>query len=103
VLYDSPVNAFVAGFIGSPAMNLIEGTDRPDGCDDRPDGDTDPGARASSLAAGDRQGSVTVGLRPEATRLVGDGHGIPAVVNLVEELGAEAYVYSQLPAWILFS
>jgi multiple sugar transport system ATP-binding protein len=42
------------------------------------------------------KGTVTVGLRPEALTLAGDGNGIPAVVNLVEELGSEAYVYSQL-------
>ena len=41
-------------------------------------------------------GPVTVGLRPEALELVGEGAGIPAVVNLVEELGSEAYVYCQL-------
>ena len=39
---------------------------------------------------------VTVGVRPEAIDLTADGDGIPAIVNLVEELGAEAYVYAQL-------
>ncbi|MGD0980361.1 MAG: sn-glycerol-3-phosphate ABC transporter ATP-binding protein UgpC [Solirubrobacteraceae bacterium] len=92
VLYDEPVNAFVAGFIGSPAMNLIEGTVGNDGVTI---GSTVvPIPRALLTAAGD--GAVTVGLRPETLTLAGNGNGIPAVVNLVEELGAEAYIYSQL-------
>jgi len=41
-------------------------------------------------------GRVTVGVRPESVALGGEGKGIPAVVNLVEELGAEAYLYAQL-------
>jgi multiple sugar transport system ATP-binding protein len=94
VLYDEPVNAFVAGFIGSPAMNLIRGTVGNDGVTI---GSTVvPIPRALLTAAG--EGAVTVGLRPETLTLDGNGNGngIPAVVNLVEELGAEAYIYSQL-------
>jgi multiple sugar transport system ATP-binding protein len=91
-LYDEPINAFVAGFIGSPAMNLIEGTVTTNGVKIGPSVVAVP--RALLTAAG--KGTVTVGLRPEALTLAGDGNGIPAVVNLVEELGSEAYVYSQL-------
>jgi multiple sugar transport system ATP-binding protein len=94
VLYDSPVNAFVAGFIGSPAMNLIAGTIDPGGV---MLGETViPIPDQLARAAGGPGSAVTVGLRPEAVELVGEGHGIPAVVNLVEELGAEAYIYAQL-------
>ena len=92
VLYDSPVNAFVAGFIGSPAMNLVEGTVGSEGV-----------AIGSTVVAVPRAlkdtagtGKVTVGLRPESLELAGEGAGIPAVVNLVEELGAEAYIYARL-------
>jgi multiple sugar transport system ATP-binding protein len=98
VLYDSPVNAFVAGFIGSPAMNLIAGTIDPGGV---MLGETViPIPDQLARAAGGPGSAVTVGLRPEAIELVGEGHGIPAVVNLVEELGAEAYVYAQLKAHV---
>jgi multiple sugar transport system ATP-binding protein len=91
-LYDSPVNAFVAGFIGSPAMNLMQGTMTADGVTI---GSTVfPVPRGLQKAAG--TGTVTVGLRPEALEIAGNGGGIPVVVNLVEELGAEAYVYAQL-------
>jgi multiple sugar transport system ATP-binding protein len=39
---------------------------------------------------------VSVGLRPESLELVAAGEGIPAIVDVVEELGAEAYLYAQL-------
>jgi multiple sugar transport system ATP-binding protein len=94
VLYESPVNAFVAGFIGSPAMNLIEGR-----LDERGLvlGDTAIAIPEQLRAAAGANGTaVTVGLRPEAIELAADG--IPAIVNLVEELGAEAYVYAHLAA-----
>jgi multiple sugar transport system ATP-binding protein len=98
VLYDSPVNAFVAGFIGSPAMNLIEGRIDAGGI---MLGDTViPIPATLKQSAGAVGTVVTVGLRPEAIELVAEGHGIPAVVNLVEELGAEAYVYAQLAAHV---
>ncbi|MGN0101164.1 MAG: ABC transporter ATP-binding protein [Dietzia sp.] len=86
-LYDRPVNAFVAGFIGTPAMNLIEapvvgGRARV--------GDAEIDVPAS-LGGRDR---VTVGARPESMRLVGEGEpGLELTVELVEELGAEAFAY----------
>jgi multiple sugar transport system ATP-binding protein len=98
VLYDSPVNAFVAGFIGSPAMNLIAGTIDPGGVMLGETVIAIPDLLARQ--AGGPGSAVTVGLRPEAIELVGEGHGIPAIVNLVEELGAEAYVYAQLKAHV---
>jgi len=98
VLYESPVNSFVAGFIGSPAMNLIEGHIDAGGL---MLGETViPIPAKLREQAGAVGTTVTVGLRPEAIELVADGHGIPAVVNLVEEMGAEAYVYAQLAAHV---
>ena len=92
VLYDSPVNAFVAGFIGSPAMNLLGGVIVDHG--------VQIGRSTVSLPRSFHQavgaGPVIVGLRPEALELSGDGTGLPAVVKLVEELGAEAFIYAQL-------
>jgi multiple sugar transport system ATP-binding protein len=94
VLYESPVNSFVAGFIGSPAMNLIEGHIDAGGL---MLGETViPIPAKLREQAGAVGTTVTVGLRPEAIELVADGHGIPAVVNLVEEMGAEAYIYCRL-------
>jgi multiple sugar transport system ATP-binding protein len=90
-LYERPANVFVAGFIGSPAMNLLRAKPSEGGVvlDDHllP---VDRGT-ASRL-----NGDVTVGVRPESWRLVGESDGgLPVRVTVVEELGADAYVYGQ--------
>ena len=90
-LYDRPANLFVAGFIGSPAMNLLEAKTAGDGTAVA-DGYALPIDRA---AAARSTGAVTLGIRPEAWRLAtGDEEGYPVRVAAVEELGAEAYVYA---------
>jgi multiple sugar transport system ATP-binding protein len=101
-LYDSPVNAFVAGFIGSPAMNLIEGHIVEGGVAIGSSVIAIPPALAA-LAGNGAGRVVTVGLRPESLELVpaaaegaAPGNVVPAIVNVVEELGAEAYLYAQL-------
>jgi multiple sugar transport system ATP-binding protein len=96
-LYDRPANVFVAGFIGSPAMNLRAATLNGQGATLAgaaiavPDA-TLAAARAASLT------ELTLGLRPEATTLApSDQSGtLPLTVTLVEELGADAYVYGTL-------
>ncbi|MGI8646113.1 MAG: ABC transporter ATP-binding protein [Nocardioides sp.] len=88
-LYDKPVNLFVAGFIGSPQMNLIEAHAK----DDKAQiGEylvpVDP------TASKKMQGNITVGVRPEAWRLVSENEGgLPVHVTVVEELGADGFVY----------
>jgi multiple sugar transport system ATP-binding protein len=83
VLYHEPVNLFVAGFIGSPAMNLVDvGDQRPiklGGAELAP---------AAELAA---PGQLTVGFRPEALH-VGDGP-LRAQIRTVEDLGSEVFVH----------
>ena len=88
-LYDRPVNLFVAGFIGSPAMNLLELPTTEHGVQF---GDTDhPIARdVLSAIAGD---TVIVGVRPEDLERAPDGEGLAVDIDVVEELGADAYVY----------
>jgi multiple sugar transport system ATP-binding protein len=96
-LYDSPANAFVAGFIGSPAMNLLEGRIEEDGV--AIGGAVFPLARDLAGRAGGPGTVVTAGLRPESISIVAPGGDRPTlrtIVNVVEELGAEAYVYAQL-------
>ena len=96
-LYDTPVNAFVAGFIGSPSMNLIEGRIGDDGV--AVGGAVLPIDRDLMARAGGPGTAVTVGLRPESVEIAGGDANratLRAVVNVVEELGAEAYVYAQL-------
>ncbi len=95
-LYDHPANSFVAGFMGSPAMNIrtVRLTDA--GADFG--GLLVPLTREQITAARADGGTdkVTVGFRPEHTEVVGaaDG-GIPMVVELVEELGSDAFVHGR--------
>ncbi|MGH8791282.1 MAG: ABC transporter ATP-binding protein [Stackebrandtia sp.] len=93
-LYDAPSNVFVAGFIGSPAMNIKTVPLSDDGAKF---GDvTLPLTREVRDAAGNGEASkeVTVGIRPENCTLGGeDSGGIAMEVDLVEELGSDAYVY----------
>ena len=85
-LFDRPVNTFVAGFVGSPAMNLCR----------LPVGDdgaaafgglalTLPGLRANGRT------EVIVGVRPEAMELADEG--VEASVDVIEELGSDAFLF----------
>ncbi len=87
-LYDRPANLFVAGFIGSPRMNLLEAVVR----DGRVLVD-ELEVPVPSSAAGRLTERVTVGVRPEAFRLVPAGQGLPMEAVMVEELGADSYVH----------
>jgi multiple sugar transport system ATP-binding protein len=80
-LYDRPANLFVAQFIGSPAMNVFEGTYRNGAVEAL-------GARwPSSTQAGEGQ-SVKYGIRPEHLQIGGTG-GIAAEIEVIEPMGAE--------------
>ncbi|WP_436907698.1 ABC transporter ATP-binding protein [Halosimplex marinum] len=97
VCYDEPANLFVAGFIGSPSMNFVEGTVeageiRTAGFDV----EFDPG-QVAELAAGD---DVTVGVRPEdvypaesADELANPTRPIRARTDVLEPMGDEIFVY----------
>jgi multiple sugar transport system ATP-binding protein len=89
-LYERPQNVFVAGFIGSPAMNLFAA--------DLVEGGVKFGEYLIPLTRDVVQASsgkqVTIGVRPEDLE-VSDvrGDGLPVTVDLVEELGADGYLY----------
>jgi len=88
-LYEGPVNTFVAAFIGSPSMNLCP-------VPLEVNGEVSLGGARIELprelvAASNGRRGVVVGLRPESLDLAEDG--IPAEVQVVEELGADAYVF----------
>ena len=84
-LYDQPTNRFVAGFIGSPAMNLCEVASGSNGS-------VALGPERVKLRGAPVDGRpVVVGLRPESLEIA--GQGIPARVEVVEEFGADAYVF----------
>ena len=93
-MYDRPNNVFVAGFIGSPAMNLLD-VDVTDG-GVSVGGATVPVERERLAKASGK--SVTLGVRPEDLELTSEGQGIPVTVDVVEELGADAYIYGSTKA-----
>lgn len=95
-LYDRPGNAFVAGFIGSPAMNLrsaelVPGGARLGGMVIGLSPRTLDAAKQANLS------TVILGIRPEALHVSSGGDGLKIETTLVEELGADAYVYGSLP------
>jgi multiple sugar transport system ATP-binding protein len=90
-MYDHPNNVFVAGFIGSPAMNLI---DLP-----QVDGGVSFGGHiypvARDVLGQASSDKVTLGVRPEDLRVSETGEGLKVEVDVVEELGADAYIYGR--------
>jgi multiple sugar transport system ATP-binding protein len=94
-LYDRPTNAFVAGFIGSPGMNLRTAELVSGGAQL---GDAVVPLRREVVDAASAAGltSLTLGVRPESFDINSSGEGIKLTAKLVEELGADAYVYGSL-------
>ena len=87
-LFTHPANVFVAGFIGSPAMNLLQCTVSPDGAHF--------GAFSIPLTPGQRTAvssdQITVGVRPESLHVAAQG-GLEATIDTVEELGSDSFLY----------
>ncbi|WP_406295004.1 sn-glycerol-3-phosphate ABC transporter ATP-binding protein UgpC [Embleya sp. NBC_00888] len=93
-MYGRPINVFVAGFIGSPSMNLIDAEL------------TEGGIRfgdvlvpltheAQATARAENADRITIGVRPEHLEVTSgtDARGLAITVDVVEELGSDAYVY----------
>jgi multiple sugar transport system ATP-binding protein len=95
-LYDRPANLFVAGFIGSPAMNFVRGRLR------RRDGsvwvDAIDGVQlpVGSNQSGQDGQEVTYSFRPEQLTLGAEGAGVPARILVIEPTGADTHVYCEL-------
>ncbi|WP_130800142.1 ABC transporter ATP-binding protein [Streptomyces otsuchiensis] len=103
-MYDKPANLFVAGFIGSPAMNLVEVPITDGGVKF---GNSVVPVERAALTEATNQGDTTVvvGCRPEHFDIVenngtelkkddpSDTAGLAVTVNVVEELGADGYIY----------
>jgi multiple sugar transport system ATP-binding protein len=96
-LYDRPANVFVAAFIGTPAMNLVEASIHGD---EVTFGEftlrLDPRRRPSGSPA-----KVILGIRPEAFDEAGSATGAPTIAvtpAVVEELGSEAHVFFHVAA-----
>jgi ABC-type sugar transport system ATPase subunit len=95
-LYYYPANLFVAGFIGSPAMNFLSGTAMPGARMDLGGN----GVLAVDFPSSVRQGELlTLGIRPEHLKVMaGEGAGLSATVDLVERLGEMGYAHLRLPS-----
>ena len=96
-MYERPSNEFVAGFIGSPAMNLgkfkVEGNVAKLGTAEVPLSQ----ATLDAMVPED-EGMITIGFRPEGLEVVSaeTENTIPIEVEFVEELGSDAYIYGHL-------
>ena len=87
-LFDKPANTFVAGFIGSPSMNLLNGTVK--------DGGVDVGGATLPLPKGakaDNGRKIIYGIRPEHLQL--EKSGVPVRVSVVEPTGSETLVFAK--------
>ena len=87
-LYDNPANLFVAGFIGSPAMNFIPGKVRGGGIE------MGAGVPVPLPKNAKAQGDVILGVRPEHLAVSADG--LPAEVVVVEPTGADTQIFCKL-------
>ncbi|MFN4275443.1 MAG: ABC transporter ATP-binding protein [Ferrovibrio sp.] len=94
-LYDTPANLFVAGFIGSPAINLICGVLRRDGGRSWVATEAGIDLPLDGAAAGHDGQPVVYGFRPEHLTPV-NGSGLPTRVEVVEPTGANTFVYAEL-------
>jgi multiple sugar transport system ATP-binding protein len=87
-LFDAPANKFVAGFIGSPSMNLLNG--EAEGANVNIGGQKFPVSKALKLAKGQK---VTYGVRPEHLAL--SDKGFPAKIAVIEPTGSETMVVAR--------
>ncbi|WP_062981549.1 ABC transporter ATP-binding protein [Nocardia anaemiae] len=86
-LYDDPVNTFVAGFIGSPGMNLLDAPVR--------DGAAVLGDLRIPLPRTATSDRIVVGIRPESWETTTEtDNSLAVAAELLEELGAESFIYS---------
>ena len=90
-LYTRPVNQFVAGFMGSPAMNMLTLPVTDAGIEL---GDVVIPVSRETIAE-IPEGRVVLGIRPEHLEPASNRGGIPFEVDVVEELGSDAYVYGR--------
>jgi multiple sugar transport system ATP-binding protein len=106
-VYERPANLFVASFIGTPAMNLLEGS--LDGSGDALElrvgphriGIPSETVRARPAVAAHAGGRVIMGIRPEVLRIGAAGDDpstLSGIVRVVEALGAELLVHLEIPA-----
>jgi multiple sugar transport system ATP-binding protein len=102
-LYERPSNKFVAGFIGNPAMNFVDGTVDGGGAlrfvAEGGDWHMNLPTRVADSLATEKGKAITMGIRPEAVSIVADPGAAPATttarLDLVESLGNETFIYAR--------
>lgn len=90
-LYEAPANVFVAGFLGSPAMNLFPAKIVPGGVQFG----TDTAKVPANVTTATKHPNVTIGVRPEDLDISTSHKGIKMIVQVIEELGADGYLYGE--------
>jgi multiple sugar transport system ATP-binding protein len=95
-LYDHPANQFVAGFIGSPAMNFLPGVLRRLGGNARVELEGGMSLPAPTSASGLDGQKVIYGTRPEHMELTGGSDGVATEVVVVEPTGADTQIFSKI-------
>lgn len=102
-LYEKPKNRFVAGFIGNPAMNFVNGTVEGGGPSrfiaEGGDWEINLPSRVAAPLTSARGAAITFGIRPEDVSIVASLRAAPAAVtarlDLVESLGNETFIYAR--------
>jgi multiple sugar transport system ATP-binding protein len=97
-LYDRPANRFVAGFIGSPAMNFIDGTLRTNGTGAFVESASGARLPVGRVPPGNDGRAVVYGMRPEHLDIADGSEGFEAEVIVVEPTGSETQVFARLGA-----
>jgi multiple sugar transport system ATP-binding protein len=93
VVYERPANQFVAGFIGSPAMNFLPVEMKADAAVFTHDGTPAPLDAANRARLQRASGKGVLGVRPEHFTVADQSNGIPVVVRLVEPLGSDTLIH----------
>jgi multiple sugar transport system ATP-binding protein len=95
-LYDRPKNLFVAGFMGSPSMNFLQGSIRRQGGLGRVEiGDGISLPLPANQTGGEGQ-KIVYGIRPEHVMINNGGDSVPAVVEVIEPTGADTLVFASV-------
>ena len=93
-LYDRPKNLFVAGFIGSPSMNFLQGSIRGQGSSGRIEIGEGISLPLPASQTGVEGQKIVYGIRPEHVIINIGGDGVPAVVEVIEPTGADTLVFA---------
>jgi multiple sugar transport system ATP-binding protein len=96
-IYERPVNLFVAGFLGNPAMNFFRGRLREGVLEGNGVQLRVPAVKAEA------EQEIVAGVRPEDLHVVAGADGLTATVELLESVGSEAFIHATSGGWKLIA